>query len=108
MTIYKFGQIVLIGFPHTNLRNISKRPAIVLYDAGDRDILVARITTQKYSTESDYTIQSWRKCGLIAESCIRLGKMATIEKRYILKDIGILLEAEAQALKAILKRVFDF
>jgi mRNA interferase MazF len=54
MTSYNFGDIVLIGFPHTDLQGISKRPAIVLYDSGDQDVLLARITTQEYTTETDY------------------------------------------------------
>jgi len=40
MTTYNFGDIVLIGFPHTDLQGISKRPAVVLYDSGDRDVPV--------------------------------------------------------------------
>lgn len=79
MTAYNFGDIVLIGFPHTDLQVISKRPAIVLYDSGDQDVLVARITTQEYTTESDYKILDWKKSGLLAESYIRLGKQATLE-----------------------------
>jgi hypothetical protein len=27
MTAYNFGDVVLVGFPHTDLRNVSKRPA---------------------------------------------------------------------------------
>jgi hypothetical protein len=45
MTTYNLGNIVLVGFPHTDFQGISKRPAIVLYDAGDLDVLVSRITT---------------------------------------------------------------
>ncbi|OGW09410.1 MAG: hypothetical protein A2W75_08255 [Nitrospinae bacterium RIFCSPLOWO2_12_39_15] len=56
MTAYNFGDIVLIGFPHSDLQNISKRPALVLYDSGDQDVLVARITTQEYNSEADYKI----------------------------------------------------
>jgi len=37
MTTYNFGDVILIGFPHTDLQGISKRPALVLYDAGDQD-----------------------------------------------------------------------
>jgi hypothetical protein len=33
MTSYNFGEIVLIGFPHTDLQGESKRPAIVLCDS---------------------------------------------------------------------------
>jgi hypothetical protein len=48
MITYNLGDIVLIGFTHTDLQGVSKRPAIVLYDSGDQDVLVARITTQEY------------------------------------------------------------
>ncbi|MBF0229490.1 MAG: type II toxin-antitoxin system PemK/MazF family toxin [Desulfamplus sp.] len=104
MTTYKFGDVILIGFPHTDFHNISKRPAVILYDLGDKDILVARITTQKYTTESDYKIENWKESGLMTESYIRLGKMATIEKCHILKLLGRLNEVEQ--LKTILKKVF--
>jgi hypothetical protein len=33
MTDYNFGDIILIGFPHSDLQGVSKRPAIVLYDS---------------------------------------------------------------------------
>lgn len=88
MTAYRFGDIVLIGFPHTDLRGVSKRPAIVLYDSGDQDILVARITAQEYLTDGDYKIVNWKKGGLLTESYVRLGKQATIEKRYIVRQLG--------------------
>jgi hypothetical protein len=50
MIPYELGDTVLIGFPHTDLRTISKRPAMVVYDAGDQDILVAGITTREHLT----------------------------------------------------------
>ncbi|MBM4136110.1 MAG: type II toxin-antitoxin system PemK/MazF family toxin [Nitrospira sp.] len=106
MTAYNFGDIVLIGFPHTDLQVVSKRPGLVLYDAGDQDVLVARITTQEYSTEADYKIVEWRKSGLLAESFIRLGKQATIEKKYVIRKLGALAEPEPETVKSILIRIF--
>jgi mRNA interferase MazF len=87
MTAYNFGDVVLVGFPHTDLRDVSKRPAFVIYDADDLDILVARITTQEYNTGADYKIVEWRRSGLIAESFVRLSKQATIEKKC--PEIGV-------------------
>ena len=107
MTSYNFGDIVLIGFPHTDLQGISKRPAIVLYDSGDQDVLLARITTQEYTTETDYRILDWQKSGLLAESYIRLGKQATIEKRYIVKQLGTMPALEVDYLKTILRKMFQ-
>ena len=104
MTIYKFGDIVLVGSPHTDLQGISKRPAIVLYDSGDQDVLLARVTTQEYATETDYKILDWQKSGFLAESYIRLGKQATIEKRYIVKKLGTLAASEMDHLKTILRK----
>jgi mRNA interferase MazF len=106
MTVYSFGDVVLIGFPHTNLQGVSKRPALILYDPGDQDVLVARITTQEYTTDADHRITEWEKSGLLAESFIRLGKQATIEKKYIIRKLGALADHEAETVKSILKRIF--
>ena len=106
MTTYKPGDIILVGFPHTDLQSISKRPAIVLYDSGDQDILAARITTQEYTVSTDYKIVEWRKCGLLAESYIRLSKQATIEKGYVIKKLGTLGSPEIEIIKSILRKMF--
>ena len=107
MTPYNFGDIILVGFPHTDLQGISKRPAIVLYDAGDQDVLVARVTTHEYSTNADYKIIQWKESGLIAESYIRFSKQATIEKRHIIKKLGALNISETENVKEILRRIFS-
>ena len=106
MTNYKFGQTVLVEFPHTDFLKTSKRPAVVIYDSGDQDVLVARVTTQKYTTEVDYHIPDWKGCGLLAESYIRLSKLATIEKQYVIKQIGVLKISEIAVLKSILRKIF--
>jgi len=107
MTSYNFGDIVLIGFPHTDLQGVSKRPAIVLYDSGDQDVLLVRITTQEYTTETDYRILDWQKSGLLAESYIRLGKQATIEKRFIIRKLGTLPASEINSLKTMLRKMLQ-
>jgi mRNA interferase MazF len=105
MTDYNFGDIILIGFPHSDLQGVSKRPALVLYDSGDQDVLAARITTQEYTTEADYKIIDWRKSGLLAESFVRLGKQATIEKKYVIRKLGALAEREQETVKSIMRRI---
>ena len=107
MTAYNFGDVILIGFPHTDLRNVSKRPALVIYDADDQDILVARITTQEYITRADYKIVEWRRSGLITESFARLSKQATIEKKYIIKKLGTLIESEQENIKSVVREIFN-
>lgn len=106
MTDYNFGDIILVEFPHTDLQQTSKRPALILYDSDDQDVLVARITTQQHSTETDYKILNWTKSGLLAESYIRLGKQATIEKQYIIKRLGNLEISEKENIKSTLRKIF--
>ena len=107
MTTYNFGDVVLIGFPHTDLQGVSKRPAVVLYDSGDQDILLARVTTQEYTNETDYKIPDWQRCGLLAESYVRLGKQATIEKQHVIKKFGTLPAPEKDHLKMMLRKMFQ-
>ena len=104
-TTYNFGDIILIAFPHTDLQGVFKKPAVVLYDSGDQDILVARVTSQAYAAAADYKVIEWKKCGLLTESYIRAGKQVTLEKQYIVKKLGALSISEIQNLKTILKRI---
>lgn len=44
MTLYEFGDVVLVGFPFTNLQTVKKRPAVIVsshayqQQRGERDI----------------------------------------------------------------------
>ncbi|MCX5810300.1 MAG: type II toxin-antitoxin system PemK/MazF family toxin [Proteobacteria bacterium] len=107
MITYSFGDIVLIGFPYTDMKSISKRPALILFDSGDQDILVSRVTTQKYTTKTDYKIIRWKESGLLAESYIRLSKQATIGKQYIVRHLGKLSDSEIGTMRLILKSMFS-
>ena len=71
------------------------------------DILVARVTTQEYTIGADYKIVEWRRSGLIAESFVRLGKQATIEKKYIIRKFGTLTESELETIKSVLRNIFN-
>lgn len=109
MTTYNFGENVLVGFSHTALQDISKSPALILYNSGgDQDILIARITTQEYTTGTDYKIVEWKRCGLLVESFIRISKLATIEKKYVIKPLGTLAESEINTVQSIIKRCSGF
>jgi len=107
MIIYDFGDIVLIQFPHTDMRGVSRRPALILYDSGDQDVIVARITSQEQSDKADFKIPDWGKCGLLDQSYVRLGKLATIDKYCITRKLGNLGNNEMRKLKSIMKEMFS-
>ena len=86
MKQYNFGDIVLLSFPLTNYNDVKKRPALVFFDLGDDDFLVARITTQISKGKYDYEISNWRESGLLRPSYVRLDKIATLDKSLIFKN----------------------
>lgn len=90
MPLYQPGNVVLIAFPFTHLRKTKKRPALVLLNVGDNDVLVARITSKLTHATFDVSISEWESAGLISPSIVRVHKLGTIEESVIEKKIGTL------------------
>ena len=99
MESYRRGDIVLLVFPFTRLQRQSKRPALVLLDTGDADIVAARITSQSARTRFDLEITGWQEAGLLLPSIARLDKLATLEKRSVERRLGALLPEDLRNLK---------
>ncbi len=107
MTRYSFGDIVIIGFPFTNMNNAVLRPAVVLVDVGDEDIIVCKITSQRRDLETDLYIRNWQDKGLLRKSYARLSKIATLNRKDIRKKISSLDEEDKLKAKQILRKLFD-
>jgi mRNA interferase MazF len=90
MSKLNFGDIVLLKFPFTDGKSHKKRPALILNDFDDGDILVCRITSQIYKTTNDIFIDELKESGLKLPSVIRVHKIATLEKSLVEFTIGIL------------------
>jgi mRNA interferase MazF len=94
MKTFQFGQIVLVGFPHTDGIAISKRPALVLFDGDDEDVTVCRITSKSHNTVFDIQVIPSVSNGLVVASIIRVHKIATLTKTSIIRVIGQIKENE--------------
>jgi len=90
MKIYNPGEIVLLLFPFSDSSEGKRRPALVLFDTGDDDLVVARITSQITQTEFDVEILEWQKAGLLVPSVVRVHKLATLEKSLVERKLGTL------------------
>jgi len=88
MINYKFGEIVLIKFPFTDNLIFKKRPALIIKDTNDGDVIVCRITSRLYNTGYDFELTDWSQCGLKLPSVIRIHKIASIEKHMIEVKLG--------------------
>ena len=60
-----FGDIVLLKFPFTDTKTFKKRPALIINDFNDGDIVVCRITSKIYQTSFDIYIDNWEKSGQV-------------------------------------------
>ena len=85
---YLPGDVVLLSFPFANATGAKRRPALVLLDTGDDDIVVARITSQIPPTSFDVVLVDWQQAGLLLPSVVRLHKLATLEKRLVIRHLG--------------------
>lgn len=45
MDSFSFGDIVLLKFPFTDSKSFKRRPALIINDFNDDDIIVCRITS---------------------------------------------------------------
>jgi mRNA interferase MazF len=78
MATYFPSEVVLLSFPFSNTTTSKRRPALVLIDTGDEDIIVARITSQIYQTPFDVQLNEWQTAGLMLASVVRVHKLATL------------------------------
>ena len=85
------GSVVVIPFPFSDLSATKRRPALVLANLEDSDILLCQITSQYKETKhvislgtTDFTIGS-----LPINSYIRPERIFTADKSIILKTVGV-------------------
>ena len=105
MINYRPGELVLVSFPFTTSGPGKPRPALVVLDTGDADVVLARVTTQFATTPFDVPLQQWQNAGLLAPSIIRLHKLATIAKSSIIRPLGTIDPADRPAISIAIRSV---
>ena len=103
------GTIVLVPFPFTDLSGHKVRPALVLHaPRKGEDIIVAFITSLS-SKKRDYTVElkPSHLNGIKAFSTIRLDKLATLESKVVVGELGTLEPLYLKNIDATLSKVFD-
>jgi mRNA interferase MazF len=90
MQNYQSGEVLLLLFPFADMTGARRRPALILLDTGDADIVVARVTSQIARTVFDVELVEWQQAGLLLPSVVRVHKVATLEKRLVERRLGTL------------------
>ena len=101
------GSIVLLRFPFTDGAGYRRRPALVLKDYEDGDVLVCRITSKIYNSKYDIYLNEWLKFGLKLPSVVRIHKMATLETDMIEIVMGKIDHNILYNIKVIYKSIID-
>ena len=110
MINYKFGSVVLVGFPFTNLQTTKKRPAVIInhinYQKQRPDIILMAITSRirQPLTIGEALIQDWQIAGLAKPSLFK-PLIATIARERVIKIMGQLTKEDQQTLQAIILEI---
>ena len=97
---------MLVAFPLTGGGQVKRRPALMVLDNGDSDVVVARVTTRLYQTTFDVALADWQSAGLLAPSVVRLHKLATLERALVDRRLGRLSTADRTRVAAVLQSTF--
>lgn len=103
----RFGDIVLLKFPFTDSKTFKRRPALIINDFNDDDIIVSRITSHIYQTKNDIKIDTWKESGLRLPSAIRVHKLATLEKNMVELVMGKIDNSIKEKVKEILTNLTE-
>ncbi len=106
MQNYQPGEVLLLSFPFVDAAGSKRRPALVLIDTGDEDIIVARITSQIAPTDFDVELAEWQQAGLLLRSYVRVHKVATLEKRLVERKLGKLTPTDWAKVKAKIQQIW--
>jgi mRNA interferase MazF len=104
------GTIVLIPFPFTDLSGHKVRPALVLYNQkGGENCVVAFIssTPHKKIGLNDVSVAPSEHNGLKVSSTVKISKIATLQKKIILGELGSLEPVIMTKVDASLRNLLD-
>lgn len=104
---YSFGDIVLIDFPFSNQTGIKRRPALVILQDSEADLLLARVRSKPQQSFADVPIEGWRESKLLFSSAVRLEKLATFSSDLIEAKIGELSQDDKAAVIAAFRKLLD-
>lgn len=107
MTDYQSGDVVLLRYLFTNAEGAKKRPALVLRDTGDDDVILARVTSQVSRRDPfDVELTHWAQAGLVVRSVARVHKVLTAEKGLIERRLGSLTSDDWTQVQAAIRRLW--
>lgn len=114
--MYKFGTIVLIPFPFTDLTSRKLRPVLIVSQTNTttEDIIVTFMSSKipKTLSKSHFLLKTtdphFAQMGLKIDSILRFDKIATLSKKLVLGEIGTVPKLLLQKMKKHFLAAFGF
>ena len=105
--MYKKGTVILVPFPFTDLSGNKVRPAVIVSDGKiGTDVVVLFITSQpKLKAKHTVSLKADEQSGIKTDSKIICSKMATLEVKIVLGELGQLPSAVKKKIDVELKKV---
>lgn len=100
------GDVILLRMEFHQAQGGKVRPAVVILDTGDDDLMVAPVTSRPQFSAYDLPIQDWRLAGLNVPSFVRVHKLTVQPKSQIARHLGRLTEPDRDGLAKVLTRAF--
>lgn len=106
--MYKKGTVVLVPFPFTDLSGSKVRPAVIVSDGklGSDVVLLFITSQQKLKGKHIVQVVPDSKNGIKTKSKIICSKIATLEAKIILGELGSLSLPVLKSIDIELKKVF--
>nr|VFK11328.1 MAG: mRNA interferase MazF [Candidatus Kentron sp. LPFa] len=108
---YNFGDVVLVGFPVTDLQTVKKRPAVAIsrktYQQNRPDVISMAVTSrirQPLAT-GEAMLKDWQVAGLARPSVLN-PLIATLAQKRIVKVMGRLSVADMAVLDVLIQTIF--
>ncbi|MCB9810772.1 MAG: type II toxin-antitoxin system PemK/MazF family toxin [Candidatus Nomurabacteria bacterium] len=105
--MYKRGTIVLVPFPFTDLSGGKVRPALIISKEKSSDVIVVFITSKikTAGVKSLVVLHPNEENGIKVKSGIICDKIATLDKKVILGELGYISEFDQANVDKMLKKV---
>jgi mRNA interferase MazF len=108
MTVYRRGDVVLVGFVFSDESGKKLRPAVVIssaaYNRARQEVIVAAVTSNlRRRLFGDYQIVDWKEAGLLFSS-VATAIIRTIKRTMIERRLGSLAKTDLQAFDRELRR----
>ncbi len=101
------GDVIVIDFPFSSLKETKRRPVLILKVPKGGDVIVNQITGSSYekSVEIEVENKDFKQGSLKRKSFVRIDKIASIEKTLIKYKVGSL---KSEKFNEILNNIFSF